>query len=188
MLHRSVSASLLERTRALPGDEVIPAPIGSHTHAITIHRSPRDVWPWLAQMGAGSRAGWYSYDLLDNGRQPSAGRIVPELQDIAVGMIFPALPGATEGFVLLAFEPERFLVLGWRSPSGTPLVTWAFVLEDVSPGSTRLIVRVRGGPGYQFHGLPWWLARRIVRVMHFIMQRRQLLGLAQRAETRQEAT
>jgi hypothetical protein len=78
MIHRSVSASLLERTRALPGDEVIPAPIGSHTHAITIHRSPRDVWPWLAQMGAGRRAGWYSYDLLDNGRQPSAGRIVPE--------------------------------------------------------------------------------------------------------------
>ena len=31
-------------------------------------------------MGAGSRAGWYSYDLLDNGRRPSATRLVPELQ------------------------------------------------------------------------------------------------------------
>ena len=31
-----------------------------------------EVWPWLVQMGAGSRAGWYSYDFLDNGRRPSA--------------------------------------------------------------------------------------------------------------------
>jgi len=32
-------------------------------HAITIRRSPHDVWPWLAQMGAG-RAGWYGYDFV----------------------------------------------------------------------------------------------------------------------------
>jgi len=37
-------------------------------HAITIRRSPHDVWPWLAQMGAG-RAGWYGYDFIDNGGQ-----------------------------------------------------------------------------------------------------------------------
>ena len=46
--------------------------------------------------GAGPRGGWYSYDWLDNGRQPSATRIVPELQHPAVGTIFPALPSVTE--------------------------------------------------------------------------------------------
>jgi hypothetical protein len=133
-------------------------------------------------MGAGSRAGWYSYDFLDNGRRPSAARIVPELQHLAVGMTCPALPGMTEGFMVLASEPERFLILGWLSPQGRPLVTWTFVLEEVEPGSTRLIVRARGGPGYHFHGLPWWLTRRIVPVVHFITQRKQLLGIASRAE------
>jgi hypothetical protein len=57
---RRVKASKEERTRALPGDERIARPIGSLTHAITIHCSRANVWPWLVQMGAG-RAGWYSY-------------------------------------------------------------------------------------------------------------------------------
>lgn len=184
MFGTSVRASRDERRRALPGDAIISEPIGSLTHAVTIRRSPHDVWPWLVQMGAGSRAGWYSYDFFDNGRQPSAVRIVPELQQLALGMIFPALPGATDGFTLLAFKPERFLIVGWSLPHGTPLMTWAFVLQDVEHGSTRLIARARGGRGYQFHRLPWWLARRIVPVVHFIMQRKQLLGIAKRAERR----
>ena len=45
-------------------------------------------------------------------------------------MIFPALPGATDGFTVLAFEPQRFLVLGWTTPDGARLMTWAHVLED----------------------------------------------------------
>ena len=98
MFCRSVRASHLERTKRLPGDEVIPERIGSLTHAITIRRSRQDVWPWLAQMGADSRAGWYSYDVIDNGRRRSAERIVPELQSIAVGTLFPALPGATSSW------------------------------------------------------------------------------------------
>jgi hypothetical protein len=99
---RSVCATHEEKMRVLPGDERIPQAIDSLTHGVTIQRPPRDLWPWLVQMGAGSRAGWYSYDWLDNGRQPSATRIVSELQRPAVGTIFPALPGVTEGFTVLA--------------------------------------------------------------------------------------
>ena len=179
---RSVRATPEERLHALPGDELIKEPIGSLDHAITIRRARREVWPWLAQMGAGSRAGWYSYDFLDNGRRPSAERIIPELQKLAVGMIFPALPGATDGFTVLAFEPQYFLVLGWTTPDGTRLMTWAHVLEDGEHGSTRLIVRARAGPGYRFHGLPWWATKRIVAAIHFVMQRKQLLGIARRVE------
>jgi hypothetical protein len=50
-----------EQVRDLPGDELIPKPVGSVTHAITIRRFSRDVWPWLAQMGSG-RSGWYAFD------------------------------------------------------------------------------------------------------------------------------
>jgi hypothetical protein len=180
----SVRATREEKSRALPGDERIPQAIDTLTHAITIRRAPRDVWPWLVQMGAGSRAGWYSYDRLDNGRQPSAMRIVPELQHPSIGSIFPALPGVTDGFTLLAIDPERMLTLGWLAPDGTAQVTWTFVLDEVSPGVTRLLVRARGGPGYRFHGLPLPLTKLVIRVVHFIMQRKQLLGLAARAEAR----
>jgi hypothetical protein len=175
---RSVRTSREEATRKLPGDELIPDAIASLTHAITILRPPHDVWPWLVQMGAGSRAGWYSYDFLDNGRQSSAKRIVPEFQHIAVGTIFPALPGVTEGFVVITHEVERLLILGWPSQDGTYLTTWAFVLEAADHDGTRLIVRNRAARGYRFHGLPMWA----ITVGHFVMQRKQLIGIARRAE------
>jgi hypothetical protein len=178
----SVRATRQEKRRGLPGDERIAQAIDTLTHGVTIRRAPRDVWPWLVQMGAGNRAGWYSYDRLDNAKQPSAMQIVPALQHPAIGSIFPALPGVTDGFTLLAIDPERVLTLGWLAPDGTPQVTWTFVLDEVSPGVTRLLVRARGGPGYRFHGLPLMLTRVVVRIVHFVMQRKQLLGIAERAE------
>jgi hypothetical protein len=51
----SVHATTDERARALRGDERIPQAIDTLTHGVTIRRAPRDVWPWLVQMGAGSR-------------------------------------------------------------------------------------------------------------------------------------
>jgi hypothetical protein len=178
-----VRATNSERSRCLAGDELVRDAIGTFTHAITVPGSPGAVWPWLVQMGAGSRAGWYSYDFVDNGRQASATRIVPELQHITIGTVFPALPGVTEGFVVLALEPQRSLILGWPSPDGSPMVTWAFFLEQRAANTTRLIVRVRGGQGYRFHGLPIWLSKPAIRLVHFVMQRKQLLGVARRVET-----
>jgi hypothetical protein len=134
-------------------------------------------------MGAG-RAGWYSYDFIDNGRQPSAVELLPRFQTVAVGDLMPALPGATDGFRVAECEPERCLVLGWRAPDGTYLSTWAFVLDELGPGWTRLIVRSRGGSGYHFLGLPHWVLKRIVPLGHYVMQRKQLLGIARRAEHR----
>jgi hypothetical protein len=179
---RSVRATREEKTRTLPDDERIPQAIDTLTHGVTIRGAPRDVWPWLVQMGAGTRAGWYSCDWVDNGRQPSATRIIPELQHPEIGAIFPWLPGATEGFTLLTIEPERVLTLGWVMPDGTLNMTWTFVLNEVASGVTRLVVRASGGPGYRFHGLPLPLTRLVVRIGHFIMQRKQLLGIARRVE------
>jgi hypothetical protein len=135
-------------------------------------------------MGAG-RAGWYSYGRIDNGGRASEDRIVPELQQLRVGDIFPGKPGITDGFVVLGYEPERFLILGWPSPAGPPIVTWVFVLREPEPGCTRLIVRVRAGEGYRLPcGLSRWMMKTLVPLGHFIMQRKQLLGIAQRVEAR----
>jgi hypothetical protein len=181
MKRRSIRATARERTRPLPGDDRIADPIETITHAITIRAPRRDVWPWLAQMGAG-RAGWYSYDRLDNGGRSSATGIVSRFQDVAVGTLFPAMPGATDGFVALAYETNWYLVLGWPSPEGEPMVTWTFALEELRPNLTRVMVRVRGSQKYPFYGLPRPLGGPVIRSVHFVMQRKQLLGIARRAE------
>jgi hypothetical protein len=94
-------------------------------------------------------------------------------------MVFPALPDKTDGFTLVAFEPDHFLILDFKALDGTRLVTWAFVLEPVDDGSTRLIVRSRGTSGA--------IGNRVLPLVHFIMERKQLLGIADRAERSHEA-
>lgn len=183
-MFRSVRASRIERNKSLPGDAVIARPIQSLTHAITIEGDRDDVWPWLVQMGAGNRAGWYSYDCLDNGRRPSADGIRTELQSIGRGTLFPALPGVTDGFVVVDVEPRRYLIVAWPAPDATSIVTWAFVLEALTSHRTRLIARARAASGYPFFGMPRWLGEPIVRAVHFVMQRKQLLNIAKRAERR----
>ena len=73
----------IEKTRLLPGDDLIADAKAIDTRGIDIAAAPSDVWPWLVQMGYG-RAGWYSYDQLDMNK-PSADRIIPELQDLEIG-------------------------------------------------------------------------------------------------------
>ena len=177
-----VRATADERAQTLAGDDLITQPIGSVNHAVTIHRPPHDVWPWLVQMGSG-RAGWYAYDFIDNGGHRSADRILPEFQNIEAGSLFPALPGVTDVFTVVQYEPEHSLVLSWRSPSGRYFTTWAFVLERLQPNSTRLIVRGHVAPDYHPYGLPQWIALLLARPAHFIMERKQLLGIARRAES-----
>ena len=56
-------ATIPEKRRPLRVDAMIPDPLFTSTHAITIDAPPEQVWPWIAQMGAG-RAGWYSWDAI----------------------------------------------------------------------------------------------------------------------------
>ena len=163
-----------EARRPLPGDELVPSAKIQWTHGISIRARPTEIWPWLVQMGC-RRAGWYSYDGLDNGGVRSADRIVPELQRVEVGDIFPWTPSANDGFVVRAVEPERALVLGG---DGVP-VSWTLVLEPIDKTSTRLLTRVRGSYERFAVGLMLGLAWRPI---HFGMQRRQLRNLKRRVE------
>ena len=97
--------------RDLPGDELLPDPVGYVTRGITINTSPVNVWLWLVQMGQG-RGGFYSYDWLENlfGLDiHNADRIVPEWQELAVGDIVRMHPNG--GSMVAAVEPYRALVL-----------------------------------------------------------------------------
>jgi hypothetical protein len=175
--HRPVQARGNEDRRELPGDELLPHAKGQWTHAITIRARPSEIWPWLVQMGC-RRAGWYSYDGLDNGGVPSADRIVPELQHVEVDNLFPWTPDANDGFIVKAVEPKRVLVLGGDAGS-LYRVIWAFVLEPLDESHTRLLTRAAADYERRSVGLRLRLAGH---PMHFAMQRRQLLNVKRRAE------
>jgi hypothetical protein len=180
---RSVRATRRERTSALPGDSLIAHPAQTLTYAITVACPPHEVWPWLAQMGSGSRGGWYSYDRIDNGGHHSTATILRRLQDVTVGTMFPPLPGINDGLMVVQFEREANLVLAWRANrQGRPRITWAFVLETKRSGETRLIVRARATYVAPGEAVPFWMAWPFVHFGHFLMQRKQLLGIAERAE------
>ena len=89
-------ATTEEAARPLPGDELVTKADYIATRAITIEAPPRDVWPWLVQIGSG-RAGWYTYDRIDNAGVPSATEIIPELQRLAVGDLIPMVAGKDIG-------------------------------------------------------------------------------------------
>ena len=150
MLAATCIPTSLEKRRSLPGDALVPHPIFVSTHAITIDAPPDRVWPWIAQMGAG-RAGWYSWDAIDNGGAPSRTRIVPELQSIARGDLMPAVPGAKDAFIVAAVDPPRDLVLTAPDGHGGNAVGWEHVLDPLPGGRTRLIVRGRASSQWVAH-------------------------------------
>ena len=159
-----------EVAAALPGDEIIPDATGSTTRAITIAAVPADVWRWLAQLGYG-RAGWYSYDWIDNDGRPSADRVVPELQDLGVGDQIQMGPGM--GPAVRELEPNRYLVAGDRECG-----SWCLALRP-GDGGTRLVSRWR---------VRWPLTPATVFWVllsdrgAFIMERRMLKGIKERVE------
>jgi pimeloyl-ACP methyl ester carboxylesterase/uncharacterized protein YndB with AHSA1/START domain len=172
--------------QAFPGDDLLPEAKATVAHHVDIDAPPEQVWPWLVQMGR-RRGGWYSWDVLDNGGVPSADRIVPEFQALEVGDILPVQAKGDAGFAVLAIDPPHALVLGdpsllpghARPDPHAPRATWAFSLEPLGAGRTRLVARVRAD--YE-SSVKTSLLRPIVGVVHDFMERKQLATLKQRAE------
>lgn len=136
-----------ERRQTMPADDLVAEPIAVWTHGITIDAPPERVWPWLAQLGSG-RAGWYSYDHIDNDGIPSAEVILPEFQHIAVGDILPALPGAREAFIVARVSAPHHLALVVPDQSESCLVGWEFLLKPAGDKRTRLVVRSQVSPAW----------------------------------------
>ena len=174
-----------------PGEELIPGGTRGATMATTIDASPARVWPWLVQMGC-DRAGWYSWDRLDNGGVPSAERIHPAGQELKVKDKLASTPGGSSWFEVAALEPERFLAL--RAPlslNGTPFPTdrarprfysdsvWSFLLDELPGGRTRLVVS--GFAAYRPHMLLTAANILFWEPAHVLMQTRQFENLKRRA-------
>ena len=126
-----------EVARSLPGDEMVPATTFNATRAMSIGAPPERVWPWLVQVGT-KRAGWYSYDLLDNLGHRSARRIIPELQGLAVGDVVPMSPDGKQGIKVYSLDAPHSML--WGTPGDT---SWVWQLDTQPDGTTRLITRIR---------------------------------------------
>lgn len=167
---------------ALPGDEFLADPDVTTTRAVTVQTSPARVWPWIAQIGQG-RAGFYTYEALENlvGCDiRNAEQIVAHWQAIEVGDQVRLHPEIA--LVVASVEPGRSLVLRGGVPIGsTPSpyeFTWAFVIRDAPDGTARLLVRER----YRY-SRPWAvLIVQPVQLVSFVMSRRMLHGIRDRAE------
>ena len=166
----------------LPGDELLPRSDRSTTRAVTIAAPPHEVWPWLVQMGQG-RGGLYSYDFLENlfGCDiHSADRIVEEWQHVTVGDPFRLHPDIALHVVVV--ESDHALVVRGRVPIGDTAppydCTWAFVLNELADGNTRLITRER----YAFTERWASLIVDPVLTVSFVMTRKMLHGIRARAE------
>ena len=164
----------------MPGDRYVTLPSYETTLGVTIDTTPAAIWPWLVQMGCG-RGGLYSYDWLDRLfgylDAPSANRILPQWQRLAVGDEIPI--GRAGGFPVKAIEPSRSLVLGgYRDDVEW---SWELGLVPVSGERTRLISRNRvwipPRAGSRFMML-------FIEPAACVMTRKMLLGIKRRAEGR----
>lgn len=158
-----------EVSKPLPGDELVPNPAIESTRAIAVNAPLEEVWPWVAQIGQ-DRGGFYSYEWLENlagCRMRNAESVHPEWQHREVGERVPLHPAF--GLRVASFEPGRAVVLeGWGP----------FVVEPIDENSTRVIIRSR--VPRRLDVLLYYLLT--FEIPHFVMERRMLLGIRERAE------
>ena len=171
--HRRWGSTPDERVRPLPGDELGEG-CERTTRAITIDAPAEEVWPWVAQLGQ-DRGGFYSYEWLENlagCRMRNADRIHSDWQHRDLGETVYLHPSG--GLPVTLFEPGRaFGLKGWG----------VLALEPLEGGRTRLIVRGSGARGLE---LLYGIA--LIEIPHFIMERKMLLGIKERAEAAHSGT
>ncbi|WP_423463748.1 SRPBCC family protein [Promicromonospora sp. MS192] len=190
--HDRWGATDAEVMAVLPGDGLVPGPATQVTRAITIDAPPRDVWPWVVQIGA-DRGGFYSYAWLENlfglGIH-NAQEVVEEWQDLRVGDVVRATRARGGGWYVVDLVPGVALVLQIADlDAGRPVrrtdpagweFLWTFALRETKDGRTRLLLRERVAFG-----------RPLVRLLtaplgevSYLMSRRTLHGIKERVEGR----
>jgi hypothetical protein len=198
--------------RLLPGDELIAGPTAGDTRGITIEAPAAAIWPWLVQMGFGRAGWYSydsldvrtrsSTTIVPEWQSIAVGQTLPawrgggfevvqvepeqalilylddaivarqtaEAQATAVGGLGadPLTPGLAASAAIMRSRPQSFRA------------SWSFVLDPIDGGRTRLIERFRVDD-------PEVAAKnRITGLLFgagvFLMTRRQLLGIKERAE------
>lgn len=122
-----------------------------------------------------ARAGWYSYDLLDNLARPSAESILPEHQNTQVGDVIAMSPDGKQGMRVKDFRKNKWML--WWDKIGDS--SWVWEIYKEGEASSRLVTRVRlqyrwFSPAIFFHLL--------IEFFDILMMRKCMLGIKRRAE------
>jgi hypothetical protein len=131
-----------------PGDELVPDPNWTATHATSINATPQRIWPWITQIGQG-RGGFYSYEKLENlaGSQiENVSRILDKQQHIREGDPVKLHVEAPPMTVAIVEEPVALVLYGNPAEAEGSAVlstSWAFLLLEQPDGTTRLLSRTR---------------------------------------------
>lgn len=185
---RSWGATKEEFEKRLPGDELVGSASLQTTKALTINAAPAQIYPWLLQLGV-DRGGMYSYDWLENLfglKVHSVKEIVPAYQEVAIGDFWRFTPkdyvmSPGPGLYVRELQPDRAVLLcfGMENKPEDPCVdTWQFVLEEQRDGSTRLLLRSR-------MAFEQTLPIKMTYFVQFLMERKMLLEIRERAESMQ---
>ncbi len=147
------------------------------TRAITINAPKSNVWQWLIQLGA-DRGGFYSYEFIEKilgYKTRHQDLIKPEFKQIVVGDVVRGSIDEKASII-----PYNFRVLYVKPEETFVLDKWGtFLLKEVNSGQTRLIIRTQEVAGSN----PWSKVANYIAVpLHFIMERRTLIGIKARAE------
>jgi hypothetical protein len=184
--HWGLAPALAERP--YPGDELVPQPRWSWTHAIEVDAPPGEIWPWLAQLGA-DRGGFYSYQWLENvaGCELQNAESLHKEWAIAVGdslSLHPKMPPLRVG----AIEPGRWFVVGAAADpvaraAGKPWaeVSWLFYLEPLDKMHTRVVSRFRSASSDDL-ATRLRFGAAVLEPIGFAMDRRMLQGVKTRVE------
>jgi hypothetical protein len=164
-----------EIARTMPGDEVLSEPTFNATRAVTIEATPDEIWPWIVQIGY-RRAGFYSYDSLDNDGIPSAERILPEFQNLEIGDTIPL--SASAHVRVAELVPPTLMVLVFEVEGTWSSATWVWSLDPEDPSRTRLVTRLRADARDI-------RSRLFLDLGEIIMMRKCMLGIKRRAEKTQ---
>ena len=164
-----------ELAMVFPGDEIVEQPSFNATRGITVNAPPENIYPWIVQMGL-DRAGWYSYDLLDNLARKSAEEILPRFQHVQPGDLIPMSPDGKQGLFVKEFEKDHWML--WGDQVGDS--SWAWMILPDDSNRSRLLTRVR----MKYRWLsPAILFSMIVEFSDFPMMRKCMLGIKGRAES-----
>lgn len=167
-------ATAIEIERPMPGDKIVAKPTFNATRAVTINSIAENIYPWIIQMGV-TRAGWYSYDLLDNLAKRSAEVILPEHQNIQIGDVVPLSPDGKQGMLVKDFKKNEWM-LWWDNKGDT---TWVWGIYPEGESTFRLITRVR--VKYRFFSVAI-LFNLLIEFFDIWMMRKCMLGIKKRAE------
>jgi hypothetical protein len=183
--HLRWGSTAAEVRGSMPGDEVVRRAQFIATRAVTVDAPPDQVWPWIVQLGYG-RAGFYTYDLIDNAGQPSAERILDQFQHPVAGDLMPMyeeLHGLAIAYTVTAFEKDEWLVWVHRpTPAEEPDSTWTWRLSPLPGGRTRLVTRMKQDYRWETPGLAFFNFV-LMEMGDFAMERRMLKGIKARAES-----